>query len=236
MKKTSRRDFGKLIAGAAAALPLSSISAGTLPKNAIQYHQDTPPDLILEQGSLIIDIKDPALADRQELPSVSDGYQWRLPQTGQGDNIYMLAVKIVSGAGDILFYADRDHREKSDSVGLLTLLLHMEGLLSDRKEVIVSTNRNYVTFKVPSGRKLKKNHQNNVPIPDPGSTGTVRFRYLDENGNAENFNLKSIAVAVGPHGQHKLITRIPMDHLGTGAKGTKVMAWFRPWQPLTQKA
>jgi hypothetical protein len=230
MKKTSRRNFGKLIAGAAAALPLTSISAGTLPKTEIQSHQDTPPDLTLEQGSLIIDIKDSALDDQQELPSVSDGYQWKFPQKGEG-NIYMLGVKIVSGDGDVLFYADRHHREKSENVEVLTLLLHMEGLLSDsnRKEVIVSTNRSYVTFKVPSGRKLKKNHQNNTPIPDPGSKGTVRFRYLDEHGNAGNFNLKSIAVAVGPHGQHKLITRIHLDHLDTAAKGTKVMVWFKPW-------
>ena len=237
MKKTSRRDFGKLIAGAAAALPLTSISARTVPEKAIQYHQDTPPDLTLEQGSLIIDIKDSALADHQELPSGSDGYQWKFPQTGQG-NIYMLAVKIVSGGGEVLFYADRDYREKSESVEILTLLLHMEGLLSDsnRKEVIVSTSRNYVTFKVPSDRKLKKNHQKNVPIPDEASKGVVRFRYLDENGNAGNFNVKSIGVAVGPHGQHKLITRIHMDHLDTAAKGTKVMVWFRPLQPLNQMA
>ena len=237
MKKTSRRNFGKLIAGAAAALPLTSISARNLPEKAIQYHQDTPPDLILEQGSLIIDIRDSALAAQQEPPSGSDGYRWRFPQTGQG-NIYMLAVRIVSGAGEVLFYADRDHREKSENVEVLTLLLHMEGLLSDRnrKEVIVSTDRNYVTFKVPSDRKLKKNHQNNTPVPDEASKGVVRFRYLDENGNAGNFNLKSVAVAVGPYGQHKLITRIPMDHLDTAAKGTKVMVWFRPLQPLNQMA
>jgi hypothetical protein len=235
MKKTTRRDFGKLIAGAAAALPLTSVSAGTLPKMAMQYHQDTPPDLTLEQGSLIIDIKDDALADRQELPSVSDGYQWKLPQKGQG-NIYTHAVKIESGKGHGLFYVDRDHREKSETPEILTLLLHMEGLLSDsnRKEVIVSTKLNYVTFKVPSGRKLKKNHQNNTPIDDPGSEGTVRFRYLDENGNAGNFNLKSIAVAVGPPGQQRVITRIRMDHLGTEAKGTRVMVWFKPVQPLSQ--
>ena len=123
MKKTSRRTFGKLIAGAAAALPLTSISA--LPKNAIQYHQNTPPDLILEQGSLIIDIKDLTLADQQELPTTSSGYQWKLPEAGHQDQIYILAVKVVSGAGDILFYADRDHREKSEGVEPLTLLLHM---------------------------------------------------------------------------------------------------------------
>jgi len=236
MKKTSRRTFGKLIAGAAAALPLTSISA--LPKNAIQYHQNTPPDLILEQGSLIIDIKDLTLADQQELPTTSSGYQWKLPEAGHQDQIYILAVKVVSGAGDILFYADRDHREKSESVEPLTLLLHMEGLLSDsnRKEVIVSTSRNFVTFKVPSGRKLKKNHQNNTAIPDPGSKGTIRFRYLDENGNAGSFNVQSIAVAVGSYPQHKLITRIRMDHVETGAKGTKAMVWFRSLQPLNQTA
>jgi hypothetical protein len=235
MKKTTRRDFGKLIAGAAAALPLTSVSAGTLPKMAMQSHQDTPPDLTLEQGSLIIDIKDDTLADRQELPYVSDGYQWKLPQKGQG-NIYTHAVQIESGKRHGLFYVDRDHREKSETPEILTLLLHMEGLLSDsnRKEVIVSTKLNYVTFKVPSDRKLKKNHQNNTPITDPGSEGTVRFRYLDENGNAGNFNLKSIAVAVGPPGQQRVITRIRMDHLGTDAKGTKVMVWFKPVQPLSQ--
>jgi len=235
MTKTTRRDFGKLIAGAAAALPLTSISAGTLPKSAMQYHQDTPPDLIFEQGSLIIDIRDPALADQQELPSVSDGYQWKPPKTGQG-NIYTHAVKIESGKGHGLFYVDRDHREKSETPEILTLLVHMEGLPSDsnRKEVIVSTKLNYVTFKVPSGRKLKKNHQNNTPIPDPGPDGRVRFTYLDENGNAGNFNVKSIAVAVGPYGQHRVITRIRMDHLGTAAKGTKVMVWFKPVQPLNQ--
>jgi len=233
MKKTSRRNFGKLIAGAAAALPLTSISAGTLPKRAMQYHQDTPPDLTLEQGSLIVDIKDLTLADHQELPSISDGYQWKFPQKGEG-NIYMLGVKIVSGSGAVLFYADRDHREKSEIPEVLTLLLHMEGLFSDRnrKEVIVSTSQNYVTFKVPSGRKLKKKESDS----DPDSKGTVRFRYLDEDGNAGSFNVKSIAVAVGSHPQHKLITRIDLDHLGKAAKGTKVMVWFRPIQLLNQMA
>jgi hypothetical protein len=231
MKKTSRRNFGKLIAGAAAALPLTSVHA--LPpsqkesqRKDIFSHQDTPPDLILEQGSLKIDVKDLRLADEPELPPASGGHQWQFPQTGTRD-IYINGLQIVSGAGKLLFYIDRDHVDALERLHELLVLVHMEGTPSNRQEVIVSTNQKFVTFKVPNNRKLKKNHQNNVPIPDPGSTGRVRFRYLDPDGNAGNFNVQSIAVALGPHGQHKVITRIDMDHLQQAGPGTQVWVWFR---------
>ena len=233
MKKTSRRNFGRLIAGAAAALPLSSVNA--LPQSVresqrrggIESHQNTPPDLILEQGSLKIDVKDLTLAAQAELPAASGGgYQWQFPQPGTGD-IYMTGLQIVSGAGQLLFYIDRDHVDDAEKLHPLSVLVHMEGTPSNRQEVVVSTDRKFVTFKVPNNRKLKKNHQNNVPIPDPGSPGRVRFRYLDQNGNAGNFNVQSIAVALGPHGQHKVMTRVDIAHLGGAGPGTQVWIWFK---------
>ena len=233
MKKTSRRNFGKLIAGAAAALPLTSVNA--LPqtvrepqrRQSIESHQNTPPDLILEQGSLKIDLKDPSLENQAELPAGSGGgQQWQFPQTGTR-NIYMNGLQIVSGAGQLLFYIDRDHVVENERPHVLTVLVHMEGTPSNRQELVLSTDGRFVTFKLPNNRKLKKNHQNNVPIPDPGSPGRVRFRYLDPNGNAGNFNVQSIAVAVGPHGQHTVITRVDMDHLAEAGPGTQVMVWFK---------
>lgn len=229
MKKTSRRNFGKVIAGAAAALPLTSFNA--LPQRRMQSerilnHQNTPPDLVFEQGSLKIDVKDLTLAAQPELPPASGGgHQWQFPQTGTRD-IYMIGLQIVSGAGQVLFYMDRDHVDDAERLHPLTVLIHMEGTPANRQEVVVSTSGRFVTFKVPNNRKLKKNHQNNVPIPDPGSPGRVRFRYLDPDGNAGNFNVQSIAVAVGPQGQHKVITRIDLDHLGQAGPGTQVWVWF----------
>jgi hypothetical protein len=231
MEKTSRRNFGKLMAGAAAALPLTSVNAlpqskRELQKRDILNHQNTPPDLILEQGSLKIDVKDLSLENQTELPPVSGGHQWQFPQTGTS-NIYMTGLQIVSGAGQLLFYVDRDHVADAERLHELSVLVHMEGTPSNRQEVVVSTAGRFVTFKMPNNRKLKKNFQGNQPIPDPGSPGRVRFRYLDQNGNAGNFNVQSIAVALGPHGQHKVITRVDIDHLDEAGPGTQVLVWFR---------
>jgi len=241
MKKTSRRHFAKTMTAALAAAPVAlSVSAAAnaqtpdgraqtpISPQRILNHQNTPPDVILEQGSLKIDVKDLTLAAQSELPAASGGgYQWQFPQTGSRD-IYMIGLQIVSGAGQLLFYLDRDHVDDAERLNPLTVLVHMEGTPTNRQELIVSTNQKFVTFKVPNDRKLKKNHQNGVPIPDPGSTGRVRFRYLDQNGNTGSFNVQSIAVAVGPHGQHKVISRIDIDHLQQAGPGTQVLAWFKP--------
>jgi hypothetical protein len=240
MKKTSRRDFAKTMTAALAAAPVAlSTSAAAkaqtpgrpaqtpISPQRILNHQNTPPDLILEQGSLKIDVKDPSLENESELPPASGGHQWQFPQTGTPRNIYMTGLQIVSGAGQLLFYVDRDHVDDAEKLHELSVLVHMEGTPSNRQEVVVSTAGRFVTFKMPNNRKLKKNHQNNVPIPDPGSPGRVRFRYLDQNGNAGNFNVQSIAVALGPHGQHKVITRVDIDHLQQAGPGTQVLAWFK---------
>jgi len=221
MKKTSRRNFGKLIAGAAAALPVASLSSIS---TEAQQHQDTPPDILLEEGSLKLDVKDVNLGAGDELPKHPSGnyYRWEFPTTAT--EIYIVGVQIVSGAGKILFFLNRDNVDQAEKLPL-HILVHMEGTAGSRKELILSTEGKYVTFKVPMDRVLKKKRLTpNGPF-EPGSTGRIRFRYFD-TGGAENWKIEGVAVGIGPAGAHKVITRFNRANLGTAINGVQVMLWF----------
>ena len=244
MEKTSRRNFGKLMAGAVVTLPLAS---GTRPTEAGNTqsdpqatplatadsqkgrqakafnHQDTPPALILEEGSLKVDIMDPTLEMIEELPKTGNTYKWEFP--GATGDIYMVGAQIVSGAGRMLFFVDRDHVDNDEKTSTLHILVHMETASGNRKELVVSTSGRFVTFTVPANRHLKRKHLGTVTGPfEPGNAGRVRFRYFDDGG-AETWKLEGVAVGVGPGAAHK-VTRYTRANLGEAITGAQVRVWF----------
>ena len=244
MPNTSRRNFGKLIAGAAAALPLASgtglsaVSQNTSPgsqdtkqrqnvqpgKQKIFSHQNTPPPMILEEGSLKVDLQNVNLGTGDEPPgSSSTGYRW---DPGLASEIYIIGLRIVSGSGEELFYLDRDDVDPGEKQNQLHVLIDMEGSSGTRKEVIISTNGQNVTFKVPGSRKLKKKLISGTP--EPGNGGRVRFRYYDDTGSSEPGVMKSIAVAIGPSASARVITRLNGDPQmpSRPLAEARVMVWF----------
>jgi len=246
MEKTSRRNFGKLIAGAVATLPLASRSRATAAGNRessaqvkplakrdtqkkrnILNHQDTPPPLLMEEGSLKVDLMDPSLEMTEELPKTGNTHKWEFPDATR--DIYIVGVQIVSGAGQLLFFVNRENTDSDEKSSLLQILVHMETAGGSRKELVVSTSGRFVTFTVPTSRRLKRKHLGSGGPTDPvepGNGGRVRFRYFDDaTSPAEKGKLESVAVAIGPGGAHK-VTRYNRADLGDAITGTQVMVWF----------
>ena len=248
MEKTSRRNFGKLIAGAAAALPLVSCS-GPTPTNNTQsaaqntspaasnsqeakaqffHHQDTPPSLILEEGSLKVDIMDTTLESKDELPKTGNVCKWEYPSATS--DIYIVGAQIVSGAGKVLFFVNRENVDTDEKKApmALNIRVHMETESGNRKELVVSTDGRNVTFTVPPNRRLKRKRLGGGGTSDPyepGNGGRVRFRYFDDGG-VESWKLEGVAVGIGPEGAHKIMTRYSRTNLGEAINGTQVMLWF----------
>ncbi len=200
MEKTSRRNFGKLIAGAVATLPLASCSrptgtentqsaaqnTSTAPANSQEakaqgfHHQDTPPSLILEEGSLKVDIMDPTLESTEELPKTGNTYKWEYPDASS--DIYIVSAQIVSGAGKMLFFLNRENVDNAEKKPL-HILVHLETSTGMRKELVVSTDGRHVTFTVPASRRLRRKRLGGASGPfEPGNGGRVRFRYFDDGG------------------------------------------------------
>ena len=230
MKKTSRRSFGKQLTGAVAALPLVSLSGRTpafardeplnLPQRKkwdIRSHQDTPPPIIIEEGSIKIDVKDQNLGAGPALPAdPGGGYMWEFPKPSTSNDIFLVGMKIVTGADRLLFYLDRDFGTVDRQP--ISVRIHVEGPDTARQEIVISTRAKHVTVQVPPRRELKK-----LSTPDPPSVGRLRFRYHDEAGNT-NYPMKSIAIAAGAGAQ--VISRIDPSMLPEGSAGLKIMLWF----------
>jgi hypothetical protein len=230
MKKTSRRTFGKQLTGAVAALPLVGLdrkaSAVTgherrtdppqQKKWEIRSHQDTPPPVIIEEGSIKVDVKDQNLGAGGVLPAhPGGGYRWEFPKSSTSNDIFLVGIKIVTGADRLLFYLDRDFGTVDRQP--IIVRIHVEGPDNARQELVLSTEGKYVTLKVPPRRELKK-----LSTTDPPSVGRLRFRYHDEVNNT-NYPIKSVAIATGA-GQ--VISRIDPSRLPEGSSGLKIMLWF----------
>jgi hypothetical protein len=245
MQKTSRRNFGKLIAGAVAAFPLASCtspstenqnaqpSAGETQreKQAAQQprpeeafsHQDTPPPMILEEGSLKVDVRNANLGAGDEFPKESaNNYRWEYPDVSK--DIYIVGMQIVSVAGKVWFYLDRDSVENTKVP--LNVVIHMEGTGGSKKEVVLSTDKMAVTLKFPPGRVLKKKYLSGSSGPtEPGYGGRIRYRYFDTSG-PETGRIEAITVFLGSVTDNNMITRFDRGKLGAAMDGVRVMFWF----------
>jgi hypothetical protein len=118
MKKTSRRNFGKQLTGALAALPVAAL--GTTPGVSAQTRDvrapidggwdfksthDTPPPIVIGAGSLIVERKGPY----QNSDIVTEGGRKKHhhnPDTGK-KKIFPAHIKVVDGSGEILYRNDR---------------------------------------------------------------------------------------------------------------------------------
>jgi hypothetical protein len=228
MKNSSRRAFGKQLTGAVAALPLVlATKTAALTDNAqrkradIRSHQDTPPPIIIEEGSIKLDVFNQNLGSGPSGPILpahpSGGYRWEFPKTHPANDIFLVGMKIVSGEERLLFYMDRDFAEADRNQ--ISVRIHTEGPVNARQELVLSTEGRYVTFKVPPQRELKT-----PATPETPTLDRWRFRYHDQNGHT-NYPILSVAIATGPT-QQTVLARIDPPRLPEGPSELKILLWF----------
>lgn len=227
MKKTSRRNFAKSVTAALAAAPVAHLTLrmsteaqrpNVRPSNQrIISHQDTPPPIIIEEGSVKVDVKDQNLGMGGVLPPhPNGGYRWEFPKNNTTHDIFLVGMKIVTAADRLLFYLDRDFGTTDRE--LITVRILVDDSASAHQELVISTEGKFVTLKVPPNRELKR-----LATPDPGYPGHLRFRYHDQSGST-NYPIKSVAITAG--GGQTVISRIDPSMLPEGSAGLKVMLWF----------
>jgi hypothetical protein len=205
MKKTSRRRFGKQLAGAIAAIPIVSsvveaqqpqtIKADSQKTQAKMFREhDTPPPLVLMSGSMIIE----ARTDKNDWgvgsQSGNDRKHLILPKDNNdnpppnGSNIFIAHVKIIDGSGDLLFKFDNDQSATKNVPIVVTAV--MDGNANEKIRVS-HEGRNFALLFPKDHRKIDKK-ANDLPM----GKHRQRARYLDDNGS-DSHELSSVAVMKG---------------------------------------
>ena len=110
MKKTSRRKFGQLIAGAVAAIPVASIAAQTprVPrapgKTSLQdilNHENTPPPIMIEDGSFQLKIKH-VDTNGDPMTRTGSGTSWTYKGNFNTNNNFA-HLRVMHGSGEMLY-------------------------------------------------------------------------------------------------------------------------------------
>ena len=111
MKKTSRRKFGQLIAGAVAAIPVASIAAQTprVPrapgKTSLQdilNHENTPPPIMIEDGSFQLKIKHVDTND-DPMTRTGSGMDWTYKGNFNNNKNNFAHLRVMHGSGEMLY-------------------------------------------------------------------------------------------------------------------------------------
>jgi hypothetical protein len=102
MKKTSRRNFAKSVAGAIAAIPIVSVAASGQRQSRqkrILNHENTPPPISIDDGSLDLRIKHPD--DNKPLEESGQDRLWYYRGKLNGARANSIEhVKVLDGAGE----------------------------------------------------------------------------------------------------------------------------------------
>ncbi|MFS8086420.1 MAG: hypothetical protein ACMG6H_12380 [Acidobacteriota bacterium] len=192
MKKTSRRNFGKQLTAALAAVPVSSVVLATqhpieqrepTQKNQVEKKNEhnTPPPLYFAEGSLIIE----AFTERDDWKAndhdqVNHRRKWsivpkpyaHLPNMPPS-NLYIEHVKLVDGAGEMVHRVDND----ADKLSLKIKLTLQKGG-ADFGDCLVTVAGNHYEIEVPDTKRIKKKSGD-----PPSNPRRKRIRYMHESGS-----------------------------------------------------
>jgi hypothetical protein len=206
MKKTSRRSFGRQITGALATLPLASLV--TSPSASAQTSHDTPPPVLLMNGSVIVETAE-ADFDEKEIVSGQRKKYKRRP-VGAGMKVSLAHIKVIDGSGEILYRGDCQTTCRDFSIAVTTAENDIINLASIANKFQIDT---------PSNKKLDKTTD---PFDQPMSARRKgRFRYKDDSSGAQT-SIKSVAVKQGGAGVFEVI----LDDLPDDGQELKVMMWL----------
>ena len=192
MKGTSRRTFARQLTAGLAALPLinSMVEAkeqkAKAPQENLREH-DTPPPALFTPGSFIFEANTNKNDWDAFLPIQSNTRrQWSVipnpyPDGGTSPtDIYIAHVKLVTGAGDMLFHYDNDNTTdaRTAPIHITATMKKMNG--TDFGDCHLTATGNHFEIDLPNLKKLKP--KNN----DPSSNQELRpkrVRYMHDAGD-----------------------------------------------------
>jgi hypothetical protein len=228
MKKTSRRNFGKQITCALAALAVASLvtmsevrgqdkkpqkSSTPSPQEILTSH-DTPPPVTIMDGSFIVEIPK-ALFDETEGNS---GQPKKYKLMVAGKKLYLAHIKVVDGSGEILYRGDFHDPANNLNVIITT---------TENHEVNFASVGNKFQIETPNGRKLEKTTGLDQPV---SSKRLGRFRVKNDAGTSET-RLSRISVRKG----NFAVWGVDLTDLAPGGadggKETKVLIWLAETTP-----
>ena len=238
-KTTSRRSFAKSVVAILASVPLASTlvnaqrrrkpvkdaggkvnpssTAGaqrTTKKIDVNEH-DTPPPLLIMQGSCVVEIG--AEGDTVGLPQNTSGrHKYRVRPKGlppAARKIYMAHIKVVTGSGDKIFQYDNDSLQNPLEVSIS---------LVDGESLNISTENDKFLIDVKNTKKLDVMglEQSMNPLK------RKRFRYMNTSNGAQHL-IKSVKVSVRSVDLFEVELPDPTNPMTPGAgMEFKVMIWW----------
>jgi hypothetical protein len=189
MKRTSRRTFGKQLTGALAALPLVSLATSTLGQTrrttAKQreydrlYHQNTPPPLLIEDGSLTFTFKTTRPTRPLEPTQSGNIYTYSGNVFGAGNN-EIHYIRVLHGSGKMLY----DDAGKS-----ITLEVQGRGSVNKIGEIVITALPDLLTIKSTPFNTGRADLVHSV-------TGMIvkRHQYSHQGSGGNDFRISSIMV------------------------------------------
>lgn len=230
MKKTSRRNFGKQLTGALAALPVVSLamseSASGQPKpikpNAVpdqRKEHDTPPPMLLMEGSLVIE----ANTDRTDWTSFQtpgSRRKWLVTPkwSTMPRSIYIAHIKVVDGSGEMLFRFDNDLTNDYSTPIVVTATMKKGGSASG--DCQVSVEGTDFSVNLPNTRKIDK-RANNEPPDEPLNLNRKRIRFMDNNRD-DRHDFENLSIDKGTNNLY----RVNLRDLPSKGKELRVMLWW----------
>jgi hypothetical protein len=189
MRRTSRRAFGKQLAGAAAAFPLASMATSAQQSakdqreqkaspDEIRYHENTPPPLLIEDGSLSFSIKKNIGTNPLRETASGDNYIYEGDLYGSGHNDFH-HVRILHGSGKLLY----------DDAANVIVLEVQEAARGKIGELLFEPTENQ--FKVTSKKFTTGNAQLRWEV---SGTNTKKHRFVHQGSGANDFRVSTITV------------------------------------------
>jgi len=200
MKKTSRRTFGKQLAGALAAVPLASrlVEARSLDQQKkssdieFRSEHDTPPPGLFMGGSLVFEVFSDKNNWNADGAVINGRRKWSVKPKPYDNgtsptNIFIAHVKLVDGAGEMVF--PTLNNEQKEPIDIFTL--KKDGQAFGDCHLIASGD--HFEIDLPTTKRLKK--KANDP---PANSRRQRVRYMHESGlNADRCEWVGVKIVKG---------------------------------------
>lgn len=237
MKKTSRRNFGKQLTGALAALPMATLATPIVSAQEktqtkahggdlvdIRNQHDTPPPVILMSGSWIFEA-------RTELNHIwtttaattlggKPALMHKVPAYDNQNNpatkpIYIAHIKIVDGSGEMLYRLDN---EDKDAIAINSYLKN------DKTEsaVLKTDNKDFVIVFLDDKKLENKADDPSMDPEEDVKTIPRRQRARYKNEKNKNGKIYSIEISGAKAG---LLCALKLEN-HKAARELRIMCWW----------